>query len=515
MHHGPEADHPFQGGDPQATQPISSPIAHPHPMQQEAPQRTCEACDSPYRIDEAAMDDMGPPGNYRKGYARYCLTCWSGNSPRSPRAQRLANREEPINAPNQRIITIQSPREACRGLADLHFLFKETFGASDETLWLDCIERFLQSDGRICYYPSAGDDFEPLLYQQTRGMAKRGLTDASGTVLCPTNDTPDPGPAIGTDANRPASYHPPDLWIYSDYLGTSIEDLRAGRRLDLDDGATVRLVAHTELHPRTGMFRIPPSESYTSLPMNRMTGRVFYLRLAVSDVAGETTEADLIYFCVENVFFLQRFMLSERLPISHLVWVRDGAGYGGGRLRHDFLVALLPYLNTRWLFMEDRYLHEHAPGRYRWPSELRGLKDELSGKEPDLNAIGSFPSGGDTVTFCEVDSSGPDAALMAHDQANTKELMARISTMRPQPEIPAAAIYLWLRGEAWVKFGPYPSLRFDSEGRAILDPQGAVVARKEQDHWRVAGEPWLSQAFSEPTLTANPNPPAEPLAPPP
>ena len=494
---------------------ISRPIKHPHHMHQEAPQRTCEACDSPYRIDEAAMDDMGPPRNYRKGYARYCLTCWSGNSPRSPRAQRLANREEPINAPNQRIITIPSPREACRGLADLHFLFKETFGASDETLWLDCVERFLQSDGRICYYPSAGDDFEPLLYQQTRGMAKRGLTDADGTALYPTNDTPDPGPATGTDTNRPASYHPPDLWIYSDYLGTSIEDLRAGRRLDLDDGATVRLVAHTELHPRTGMFRIPPSESYTSLPMNRMTGRVFYLRLAVSDVAGETTEADLIYFCVENVFFLQRFMLSERLPISHLVWVRDGAGYGGGRLRHDFLVALLPYLNTRWLFLEDHYLHEHAPGRYRWPSELRRLKEELSGTEPDLTTIGSFPSGGDTVTFCEVDSSRPDAALMAHDQANAKELMARMSTMSPQPEIPAAAIYLWLRGEAWVKFGPYPSLRFDGEGRAILDPEGAVVARKEEDHWRVGGEPWLGQAFSEPTLTANPNPPAEPLAPPP
>jgi hypothetical protein len=87
--------------------------------------------------------------------------------------------------------------------------------------------------------------------------------------------------------------------------------------------------------------------------------------------------------------------------------------------------------------------------------------------------------------------------------------------MRPQPEIPSAAIYLWLRGEAWVKFGPYPSLRFDGEGRAILDPQGAVVARKEQDHWRVAAEPWLGQAFSELTLTATPNPPAEPVAPPP
>lgn len=465
----------------------------------------CVECSKPLQMDASTSPSVDSHHDDPRRNAGLCIACWTSRqhaidrkvSPpirnRRARAARSNDTRKGIFIPDQP--GLLSPGE----LPD----FLDTyFGASDPGLWHAARERLAKSGGRVCYYPSAGDDFRPLVYQQARGMARLGLTEENGSVRHPEQATFHASPP--SDPAR--AYHAPDLWIFSDFRGDSMSKWLASGQIHVDDRVQIHILAHTELHPRTTAFRIPPSDSYTSLPPTPMTGRVFFLRLAVHNPTIGMVETDLIYACVENVFFIQRFLLGQRVALSHLVWVRDGAGFGGGRLRHDFLVPLLALFETRWLFLEDRYLRDRKPADYRWPREFRRLKEQLGGLEPDLNAIGSFQSGGDRVVFCEVDSTRPQNALLEYEDTQFNQAMERLETIELNPD-PTPSMYLWLRGETWVRLGPFPCLRFDDERKAILDPEGTVVACKEKDHWVVPSKALQGCAFTDPTVKASPGHP--------
>lgn len=72
---------------------------------------------------------------------------------------------------------------------------------------------------------------------------------------------------------------------------------------------------------------------------------------------------------------------------------------------------------------------------------------------------------------------------------------------RGRPERAPMSIYLWLRCEGWMRFGPFEWLRFDDQSQTILGSAGETVATKVDDRWRVPGEKCSGWQFSDPMIT--------------
>ena len=62
-------------------------------------------------------------------------------------------------------------------------------------------------------------------------------------------------------------------------------------------------------------------------------------------------------------------------------------------------------------------------------------------------------------------------------------------------------VYLWLCCEGWMRFGPFEWLRFDDTERAIIGPDGEVVAKTVDGYWCVPGGRGEGMPFSNPTIT--------------
>ena len=370
------------------------------------------------------------------------------------------------------------------------------FRADDTSLWEDFIQRFAATHGNICYYPSTGSDFRPLIYQQNSVMERLGLVDDGGLFaeldfINPVHSSPKPA----------TEYEEPDLWLFSDFCPESI------RSNGLESGThhfgrlgKVRVIEKTEIHPAAGMLQVRLNEEYTSLSPSPMTGHAFYLRLLVTNEASEAREArevDAIYFCYENINLLHEFIIRHRVPISHLVWVQDGADFGGGTLRHDFLIPLMPLLRTRWLFTSESYFEntkvENWISQIQWPREL--LANRRSPRTPVTNfkEIGRFDSGGNRIVFCDVKASRVETSPRPPHEIRE----AFVRSKKPDP------VYLWLNCEGWMSFGPFESLVFEDRADLILDSSEKIVAWREAGGWRTHLGRGVGMLFRSPTISSS------------
>jgi len=358
--------------------------------------------------------------------------------------------------------------------------FSKCFRADNPTLWNEFVERFSATPGHVCYYPSAGSDFRPLVYQQITGMEESGLIGKNRTSL----DTSDAPEVPGTE------YAAPNLWILSDFCAVDPPNWLASGVQHRDAKVEVKTLAITEIHANARHFNMQVNEAYISLPTSNATGRAFFLRLSVRNAVIGEVEVDALYFCYENINLIHQFFLRHQVPISHLVWVRDGAGFGGGRLRHDFLIPLLPLLQTRWLFTSEHYLD--TVDNIRWPQELRYYEQLVRRHTTALRQVGILQYGTARVVFSEVANAPLD---FVPEKAGVIQRFSR----SPNP----GHVYLWLHCEEWMKFGPFAWLRFDDLSGAILDPREEAVAWRDDGGWRTSMPRGESMVFSNLTISSS------------
>lgn len=264
----------------------------------------------------------------------------------------------------------------------------ECFHTDHPEIWNRFLERFDATKRHICYYPSANNDFRPLIYQQIAALEE--LRNRAN-------------PAWNA---QQYDYAKPDLWIFSDYGAGEFCTILETNTLHSDDRATVSVQERTRIHANGQMLEIRLNANYINMPISCSFGQAYYLRLRVSNQVIGDMDIDAIYFLYENVNLIDQFILRHKIPISHLVWVNDGAGFGGGQLRHSFLMPLLPLLQTRWIFIWEFYYCPNL-GNYNgieWPQELcRYL--QLCRYLPIMHEIGRFQAGKEKVVFCELEKT--------------------------------------------------------------------------------------------------------------
>jgi len=68
---------------------------------------------------------------------------------------------------------------------------------------------------------------------------------------------------------------------------------------------------------------------------------------------------------------------------------------------------------------------------------------------------------------------------------------------------PSCGVYLWLRCEGWMKFGPFEWLRFDEHTSTISESTGKIVAWKEGKRWFVPSGRGAGMAYDESFMITN------------
>jgi len=178
---------------------------------------------------------------------------------------------------------------------------------------------------RIAWYPSAGTDFKSLIYLHPKYS--------------------EINPALGVD---PA---PPEMFLFTDYyLSYFLEFIN--KPLIFSDSRTSISIEHIEWLPNL------------NLPLHRevivfsegsaFTDKAVFLMIKIkSNIFGEST-IPVIYAFAENEAFYCKKLAPTKVAISHIIHVRYGSGFGGGRASGVWLLHVLKKLNCE-VFITDNH----------------------------------------------------------------------------------------------------------------------------------------------------------------
>ena len=238
-------------------------------------------------------------------------------------------------------------------------------------LWEQFIEE--QPIKNVLYYPSAHEDFLCIEHTHIDTVHRNGL-------------------------NAGLSYETPDLYIFSDYYPgqeTAFVDLGG---VDLGNQKIVCIEEITELQINPNEFDFKLNPAYRDFTPNpEYFGRAFYFKMVFQSLGNHANTYFIhgVYLFAENVNVIDQLFLRHKLPLSHLVWKRDGTALGCGNVSLEFLNPVSKLLNTRWFFIWNEYQGSSRFTHYydvesttHYPEEI---KPHINKKiRVNLDRIGAF-----------------------------------------------------------------------------------------------------------------------------
>lgn len=253
--------------------------------------------------------------------------------------------------------------------------------------YFDGCKEHLGQDSSILWYPSSGADFRDLIHTHPGLWGNRN--GGNGMEL------------------------PPNLFIHTDYcpgaLSHKLPRLCFQRRpppwpreqqgqLGLDDEAQFLdfappppphnpVLIHDDGRTRITATRLVPLVLNNQIKIHRFTtwgrdlgenwlaGNAAFMELAIqSNKLGRFTR-HVLYLFYENCNFFNEFVLGRGLKVSHLVHIRDGAGYGGGwGVSMDFLHRYVGFMGVKYLITE----YSFPTGTNRFLTQCRRARRVLN-----------------------------------------------------------------------------------------------------------------------------------------
>ena len=187
-----------------------------------------------------------------------------------------------------------------------------------------------KGEPRIAWYPSAGEDFRPLFYLHPNfsNLYPAALQEPQ----------------------------PPDLFLFTDYFPWKNSSFLDSKTIYSDSRTQVFIESIEEL-PR---LNLPLNHEIVAFPEGgKMTDRAFFLKVRiVSNKFGSITYP-VLYAFAENETFYCKKLIPNKATITHIIHVRYGGGFGGGKASGVWLLNVLKKLNCE-LFITD--------GHHQWQS---------------------------------------------------------------------------------------------------------------------------------------------------
>jgi hypothetical protein len=243
--------------------------------------------------------------------------------------------------------------------------------SSQDGLWEQFIEE--QSIENVLYYPSAHEDFLCIEHTHVDTVHRNGL-------------------------NAGLSYDTPDLYIFSDYYPyhkTAFVN-EGGVTFGNDKTAVIEDIAELQINPNEYNFHLNPAyQDFTPNP--EYFGRAFYFKMVFQSLGNQANTYFIhgVYLFAENVNVIDQLFLRHKLPLSHLIWKRDGTALGCGNVSLEFLNPVSKLLNTRWFFIWNAYQESYdyvnyydAENTSHYPQEIRPYINKRI--RVNLDRIGAF-----------------------------------------------------------------------------------------------------------------------------
>jgi hypothetical protein len=243
--------------------------------------------------------------------------------------------------------------------------------SSQDGLWEQFIEE--QSIENVLYYPSAHEDFLCIEHTHVDTVHRNGL-------------------------NAGLSYDTPDLYIFSDYYPhhkTAFVE-RGGVNLGNHKMIGIEEITELQINPNEYNFHLNPAyQDFTPNP--EYFGRAFYFKMVFQSLGNQANTYFIhgVYLFAENVNVIDQLFLRHKLPLSHLIWKRDGTGLGCGNVSLEFLILVSKLLNTRWFFIWNAYQESYdyvnyydAENTSHYPQEIRPYINKRI--RVNLDPIGAF-----------------------------------------------------------------------------------------------------------------------------
>lgn len=189
----------------------------------------------------------------------------------------------------------------------------------------DFLLKELRKHKSICWYPSAGSDFRPLLYLSKSFYEKHEELSAENAVL--------PDLFIMTDCQALGYQN------YSNYTACHHQEIDKMQNGLLKRGGVLFEDSSTRLTVKTiSQFSIsdiePQEELIDSEKIASCYGQGYYMTLQIDSHGNPTKalgtwEVDIIYLYAENTAFAKKILLQNQISIDYIVRVRYGGGFGG------------------------------------------------------------------------------------------------------------------------------------------------------------------------------------------
>lgn len=225
----------------------------------------------------------------------------------------------------------------------------------------------------VLYYPSAHHDFLCIEHTHIDAVIRNGL-------------------------NAGLSYETPDLYIFSDYYPHHETAFIDQGRINLGSNRFVGIEELTELqiNPNEYNFHLNPAyQDFTPNP--EYFGRALYFKMVFHSLGNHANTYFIhgLYLFAENVNVIDQLFLRHKLPLSHLIWKRDGTGLGCGNVSLEFLNPISKLLNTRWFFIWNAYQGSEVYTHYYNPENTTHYPEEIKpyitkSIRVNLDRIGAF-----------------------------------------------------------------------------------------------------------------------------
>jgi hypothetical protein len=179
---------------------------------------------------------------------------------------------------------------------------------------LDKVLEMLGEKPNIAWYPSAGTDFRDLLEAETR-------TEIS-----------------------------PDIYFHTDYM----KDIVISRGTIFDDRSTLVQIMEINYLRCTDEINYHIDENFAVFADNAYPKPTILLLDVLLTYSGGEIRKPVLYWYFENINFLDEVLIKYHIPISHIVKVREGMGFGGNIKSIAISYAFLSKLKTQYLLIDNR-----------------------------------------------------------------------------------------------------------------------------------------------------------------
>jgi len=203
---------------------------------------------------------------------------------------------------------------------------------------------------KIAWYPSAGNDYRDLMELCTSRAQEHGISEM------------------------------PDLIIHTDYFrnwlnleGTIYEDKKT--KVIVEDRYELELTTETAFFVNPAYVDFPDEAEKEPL--------IYLLNISITSNILGIIKKPVIYFLFENINFLDEVILKNKIPVTYLVKVREGCGFGGNRKSISLVYAFLSALKTKYALIDtEEHTDLHIIDRLKSKHRLTLNKYNLTKLSP-------------------------------------------------------------------------------------------------------------------------------------